>query len=77
MRVLLSVCTSSVLDVEDPESSLPLHFSSFIDESKLANFLDIVFLLQLMYSLDNFQDKGRSDRSLYLFGYGDGGQGPT
>jgi alpha-mannosidase len=28
-------------------------------------------------SVNNFRDKGRSNRSLYLYGYGDGGQGPT
>ena len=28
-------------------------------------------------TISNFQDKGRSNRSLYLFGHGDGGQGPT
>lgn len=32
---------------------------------------------QLTKTAKNFQDKGRSQRSLYLFGHGDGGQGPT
>lgn len=32
---------------------------------------------ELLYSVKNFADKGRSNRSLYLFGFGDGGQGPT
>ncbi|XP_046577418.1 LOW QUALITY PROTEIN: alpha-mannosidase 2C1-like [Haliotis rubra] len=32
---------------------------------------------ELLYTVDNFQDKGRSARNMYLFGYGDGGHGPT
>lgn len=32
---------------------------------------------QLLKTEKNFQDKGRSRQSLYLFGHGDGGQGPT
>lgn len=32
---------------------------------------------QLEYSVRNFKDAGRSNRSLYLFGFGDGGGGPT
>jgi len=32
---------------------------------------------ELEASVRNFKDAGRSDRSLYLFGYGDGGGGPT
>jgi len=32
---------------------------------------------ELAYSVRNFRDKGRSDRSVYLFGHGDGGGGPT
>ena len=32
---------------------------------------------ELEGSVRNFKDAGRSDRSLYLFGYGDGGGGPT
>ncbi|XP_067676864.1 alpha-mannosidase 2C1-like isoform X2 [Haliotis asinina] len=32
---------------------------------------------ELLYTVDNFQDKGRSARTCYLFGYGDGGHGPT
>src|SRR5215831_4641067 len=32
---------------------------------------------ELEASFRNFKDAGRSDRSLYLFGYGDGGGGPT
>ncbi|KAK2183302.1 hypothetical protein NP493_317g02034 [Ridgeia piscesae] len=32
---------------------------------------------EVMRSLNNFKDKGRSNHSMYLFGYGDGGQGPT
>jgi len=30
-----------------------------------------------MQSINNFKDKGRSNTSLFLYGYGDGGQGPT
>ena len=32
---------------------------------------------EVVYSVKNFKDHGRSDSSLYLFGYGDGGGGPT
>ncbi|XP_005113086.2 alpha-mannosidase 2C1 [Aplysia californica] len=32
---------------------------------------------QVRRSSTNFQDKGRSNRSLFLFGYGDGGNGPS
>jgi alpha-mannosidase len=32
---------------------------------------------ELRFSVDNFRDKGRATRSLLLFGYGDGGGGPT
>ena len=32
---------------------------------------------QLEFSVRNYRDSGRSDRSLYLFGFGDGGGGPT
>jgi len=32
---------------------------------------------EVLFSLENFQDKGRSNRSLFLYGWGDGGQGPT
>ena len=32
---------------------------------------------ELRYAVRNFADHDRSDRSLYLFGYGDGGGGPT
>ena len=31
----------------------------------------------LMYNLRNFREHGYSDRSLYVYGYGDGGGGPT
>lgn len=32
---------------------------------------------EVVYSVKNFKDHGRSDSSLYVFGYGDGGGGPT
>ena len=32
---------------------------------------------ELDYAEKNFQDKDLSDRSLLLFGFGDGGGGPT
>ncbi len=32
---------------------------------------------EILASAQKFKDHGRSDRSLYLFGYGDGGGGPT
>jgi len=32
---------------------------------------------EVLTSEKNFLDKGRSNRSLYLYGFGDGGQGPT
>ncbi|ESO98562.1 hypothetical protein LOTGIDRAFT_142661 [Lottia gigantea] len=32
---------------------------------------------ELIYTLKNYRDKGRSGRSCYLYGYGDGGNGPT
>jgi alpha-mannosidase len=32
---------------------------------------------ELAYAVRNFRDKGRSSRSVYLFGHGDGGGGPT
>ena len=32
---------------------------------------------ELIYSVKNYKDHGRCDESLYLFGYGDGGGGPT
>ncbi|XP_074643597.1 alpha-mannosidase 2C1-like isoform X2 [Tubulanus polymorphus] len=32
---------------------------------------------ELLKTVNNFEDKGRSNHSLFLFGYGDGGQGPT
>jgi alpha-mannosidase len=32
---------------------------------------------ELRYSVENFRDHEHSDRSLYLFGYSDGGGGPT
>ncbi|KAK3097644.1 hypothetical protein FSP39_011690 [Pinctada imbricata] len=32
---------------------------------------------EMLFSMKNYQDKGRSPRSVYLFGHGDGGQGPT
>jgi len=32
---------------------------------------------ELRYSVDNFKDHERSNRSLYLYGWGDGGGGPT
>ncbi len=32
---------------------------------------------EVVYSVKNFKDHGRSDQSLYVFGYGDGGGGPT
>ncbi|HLV81341.1 MAG TPA: glycoside hydrolase family 38 C-terminal domain-containing protein, partial [Chthonomonadaceae bacterium] len=32
---------------------------------------------ELAYNVRNFRDHGRSDRSLYVYGYGDGGGGPT
>ena len=34
-------------------------------------------VVELLDSQRNFKDHGRSDRSLYPFGYGDGGGGPT
>ncbi|XP_005089580.1 alpha-mannosidase 2C1 [Aplysia californica] len=32
---------------------------------------------ELLKSVQNFQDKGRSNHSMFLFGYGDGGNGPS
>ena len=32
---------------------------------------------EVVFSVKNFKDHGRSDASLYLFGWGDGGGGPT
>ena len=32
---------------------------------------------EVLFSLQNFKDKGRSNCSAFLYGYGDGGQGPT
>ncbi|KAK2163932.1 hypothetical protein LSH36_72g08048 [Paralvinella palmiformis] len=32
---------------------------------------------EMMRSVDNFKDKGRSNVGLYLYGHGDGGQGPN
>jgi len=32
---------------------------------------------EIIFNLDNFKDKGRSNHSLFLYGWGDGGQGPT
>lgn len=32
---------------------------------------------QIMFSVKNYKDHARSDSSLYLFGFGDGGGGPT
>jgi alpha-mannosidase len=32
---------------------------------------------EILHSAKNFRDHGRSDESLYVFGYGDGGGGPT
>ncbi|HEU5081757.1 MAG TPA: glycoside hydrolase family 38 C-terminal domain-containing protein [Acidimicrobiales bacterium] len=32
---------------------------------------------ELAYAVRNFRDKGRATRSMYLFGHGDGGGGPT
>ncbi|MDR3691701.1 MAG: glycoside hydrolase family 38 C-terminal domain-containing protein [Fimbriimonas sp.] len=32
---------------------------------------------EVIYSVKNYKDQGRSDQSLYLFGFGDGGGGPT
>ncbi|KAK6187507.1 hypothetical protein SNE40_005515 [Patella caerulea] len=37
----------------------------------------MVKVKELLYTLKNFRDKGRSSRSVYLYGYGDGGNGPT
>ena len=31
---------------------------------------------EMHHSLENFKDKGRSNVGLYLYGHGDGGQGP-
>ncbi len=36
-----------------------------------------VIARELAYAVRNFRDKGRSSRSMYLFGHGDGGGGPT
>lgn len=32
---------------------------------------------EVVYSVKNYKDHGRSDQSLYVFGFGDGGGGPT
>ncbi len=32
---------------------------------------------EVIYSVNNYKDHARSDQSLYLFGFGDGGGGPT
>jgi alpha-mannosidase len=32
---------------------------------------------EVIYSVRNYKDHGRSDQSLYVFGFGDGGGGPT
>ncbi|CAG7731916.1 unnamed protein product [Allacma fusca] len=32
---------------------------------------------ELLYSVNNSQDKGRANTGIYLYGYGDGGGGPT
>lgn len=32
---------------------------------------------EIVYSVKNYKDHGRSDQSLYVFGFGDGGGGPT
>lgn len=32
---------------------------------------------EMLFSIKNFKDHARSDQSLYLFGFGDGGGGPT
>jgi alpha-mannosidase len=32
---------------------------------------------EVVYSVRNYRDHGRSDQSLYVFGFGDGGGGPT
>lgn len=32
---------------------------------------------EVVYSVKNYRDHGRADQSLYAFGYGDGGGGPT
>lgn len=32
---------------------------------------------EILFSLKNFKDKGRSNSSMFLYGFGDGGQGPT
>ncbi|XP_052810872.1 alpha-mannosidase 2C1-like isoform X3 [Mya arenaria] len=36
-----------------------------------------VGLIMLLRSSQNFKDKGRSDKSAFLFGFGDGGNGPS
>ena len=36
-----------------------------------------VVVRELRYAVTNFRDKGRATRSMYLFGHGDGGGGPT
>ena len=32
---------------------------------------------EVSYSVKNYKDQGRADQSLYVFGHGDGGGGPT
>ncbi|KAL3883418.1 hypothetical protein ACJMK2_029685 [Sinanodonta woodiana] len=32
---------------------------------------------EVLHTMENFRDKGRSGKSVYLFGFGDGGQGPS
>ena len=32
---------------------------------------------QILKTGNNFKDKGRSDKSCFLFGFGDGGNGPS
>ena len=39
--------------------------------------LNDLLKIQILRTANNFQDKGRSDKSILLFGFGDGGNGPS
>lgn len=67
--VLIIVC-----HYQQPELSLS---SSLYDSIPKGFLSSLAFFLQLTKTISKFQDNGRSNKSLYLFGHGDGGQGPT
>lgn len=54
-----------------------VHVSTINDEQVYQTFLCALLCPKLVKTVKNNKDKGRANHSAALFGFGDGGGGPT